>query len=145
MEAAMYSIWSELEGTIKHLLKDSLASVDQQTQGLRKKPYKKTEQMQSGLQGAMTSLDHKMQGTQIDIQTTKALVETTQSGLKAKVAEVTDDFIHRLDLSWHELEMKRNSRLERHRELANSMGQHSWPCFATTLRPWHGTISGYPV
>jgi hypothetical protein len=141
-KAAMYSIWSRLEETIRHLVEDSLASVDLQTQGLREKPNEKTEQTHSGLQAVMTSLDNKIQGKQIDIRMTNTLLETTRHGLKAKIAEVTDNFIHGLDLTGHELETQLNSKRERHKELVaaqeltlgelrlgelihqNSMGRH---------------------
>jgi hypothetical protein len=38
-------------------------------------------------------------GSQINIQTTKTLVETTQRGLEARVAEVTGNFVQGLDLT----------------------------------------------
>jgi hypothetical protein len=40
---------------------------------------------------------------QIEGQETKSLVETTQHGLKAKTAEVTDDFLQGLETTWHDL------------------------------------------
>jgi hypothetical protein len=98
----MKSVWSKLEETIRSEVEDGLSSVDQQTQDLSEELNRKNEQTQSGLQGVAISFDDRIQGTDINIQTTKALVETTQCGLQAKIVEITDDFIQGLDLTWHE-------------------------------------------
>jgi hypothetical protein len=62
--------------------------------------------MQLDLQAITMSLGHRIQGTQINIQTTKALVETTQRGLKSMIAEVMDDFAKGLNLIQGEFEMQ---------------------------------------
>jgi hypothetical protein len=60
---------------------------------------KKIEQMQSGLQTVMMSLNHRIWGTQIEVQTKKVLMEKTHYGLEAKIAEVMDDFSMECDLA----------------------------------------------
>jgi ribosomal protein L6P/L9E len=72
--------------------------------GLCDELNEKNEQMHLGLQAVTTSLGHRIQGTQIDIQTTKALVETTQHGLKSKIAGVMDDFTKGLNVTQCEFE-----------------------------------------
>jgi hypothetical protein len=47
----------------------------------------------------MTSLDHRLQGTQIEVQTKKVAVETTHHGLEAKIAEVKHVLILGHDLT----------------------------------------------
>jgi hypothetical protein len=56
-EAAIHSIQSELEETIKHLVEDVLASFYQRTQGLRKELNEKIDETQLDLQLVMTSID----------------------------------------------------------------------------------------
>jgi hypothetical protein len=46
------------------------------------------ESMKRRVENVQMSLDHRMQGTQAEIEVTKTLVDTTQRGLEAKVAEV---------------------------------------------------------
>lgn len=64
LRAVISSIWVKLKETMKHQVKDILAS-----------------------------LDHKTQGTQVEIEITKPLVDTTWRGLESKIAEVADDFL----------------------------------------------------
>jgi hypothetical protein len=97
MKAAINSIWFALEGSIRHWVEDVLASVDQQMQGLCEELSENIEQMQSGLQAVTTFLNHRIQVE--ETQTTKTLVETTWSVLKAKIAEVMDHFVKGLDLT----------------------------------------------
>jgi hypothetical protein len=52
------------------------------------------------------SLDYRVQGTQINMQTTKALVETMWCGLETKLAEVKGDFVQGLNLTQHEFKMQ---------------------------------------
>jgi hypothetical protein len=44
MEAALHSIWSELEETIKHQVENILSCVDQNAQGLLKDLTKKSDE-----------------------------------------------------------------------------------------------------
>lgn len=92
LEVTIETIQSMLEETIKHQVEDALAPVDQRTQGLCDELNKNNEQMQLGLQAIMISLVHRIQGAEINVQTTKTLVETMQHGFKAKIAGVTDSF-----------------------------------------------------
>jgi hypothetical protein len=67
MEAAISSIWFELEETIRNWMENVLASVDQGTQGLSEEIVVKVEETQLGLQTVMTSFDmhtKKLQGIQ---------------------------------------------------------------------------------
>lgn len=48
-------------------------------------------------------LDHRIQ---IEIQTTKTVVESTRYVLEAKVAEATDDFLHGLETTGCEFKMQ---------------------------------------
>jgi DNA-binding ferritin-like protein len=57
MEAAINSIQSELEETIKNLVENILASVDQRTQDLCEELNVKTEESQLGLQAMTMSLN----------------------------------------------------------------------------------------
>jgi hypothetical protein len=57
MEAAIHSIWSELEETIKHRVEDVLACVDKRMQGLCKELNKKIDEMQLDLQPVKTSIN----------------------------------------------------------------------------------------
>jgi BMFP domain-containing protein YqiC len=57
MEAAINSIQSELEETIKNQMDNVLSSVNQWTQGIRKELNTKIEEMQLSLQTVMTSLN----------------------------------------------------------------------------------------
>jgi hypothetical protein len=50
VEAAMHSIRSELEETIKHRVEDVLSYVDQKTQGLRKDLSEKIDETELDLQ-----------------------------------------------------------------------------------------------
>jgi hypothetical protein len=47
----------------------------------------------------MMSFDHRIQGTQIEVQTKKVPVGTTHNGLKTKIEEVRDDFSLGRDLT----------------------------------------------
>jgi hypothetical protein len=51
MEAAIHSIWSELEETIKHRVEDVLSCVDQKTPGLRKELTEKIDETWVALAG----------------------------------------------------------------------------------------------
>jgi hypothetical protein len=64
MRASINSVWTELEESMKHHVEDVLVS-----------------------------LNHRTQGTQAEIEATKTLVDTTRQGFKARIAEVTDDFL----------------------------------------------------
>jgi hypothetical protein len=44
----------------------------------------------------LVSLNHRTQGTQIEIEIMKPLVDTMWQGLEAKITEVTDDFLEGL-------------------------------------------------
>jgi hypothetical protein len=48
-------------------------------------------------------VDLRTQGTQSEIEAMKTLVDTTHRGLKAKIAEVIDDFLKGLKTARHEL------------------------------------------
>jgi hypothetical protein len=64
MEAAIHSIRSELEETIKHSVEDVLLCVDQETQSLRKELTEKTDETQVDLQAVKVSLDTLMKSLQ---------------------------------------------------------------------------------
>jgi hypothetical protein len=66
MEAAIHSIRSELEETIKHQVEDVLSCVDQKTQGLCKELTENIDETQVDLQATRTSVDMR----------TKSLLET---------------------------------------------------------------------
>jgi calcineurin-like phosphoesterase len=70
MEAAINSIWSELEETINNQVEDILASVNQGTQGLHKELNMKIE-TQLGLQVVTMSLDTWTQHLHEEIMDTK--------------------------------------------------------------------------
>jgi hypothetical protein len=86
MEAAINSIQSELEETIKQWVEDVLVSVDQGTWSLCEELIEKIEQTQSSLQAVTISLNHRVQ---VETQRIKILAETVQHGLEARIAEVT--------------------------------------------------------
>jgi hypothetical protein len=103
----MHSFLSELEETIKRQVEDVLACVDQRMAGLRKEHNEKIDETQADVRFVMTSIDkwtgnledhipdakkdchkaivntrkdlHEELGLmfQLEVQTTKALVETT--------------------------------------------------------------------
>jgi hypothetical protein len=91
---------SELEETIKNWVEDVLSSVNKRTQNLCEELNVKIEEMQLGLQAVMMSLiadtmkdihedlDLRIQGTQVEIETMKTLVETMWHGLKTRQGEV---------------------------------------------------------
>jgi hypothetical protein len=66
MEAAIYSIWSEFEDTIKHRVEDVLSCLHQKKQGLRKELTNKIDETQVDLQAIRTSVN----------TCTKSLLET---------------------------------------------------------------------
>jgi hypothetical protein len=97
MEAAICSIRSELEETIKHWLEDILSCVDQKTQGLHKELTKKFDKTHVDFQAIKTSIDtrtnsllktitdtrehlHKELGLMIQVKTlmTRTLAVTAQ-------------------------------------------------------------------
>jgi hypothetical protein len=73
MRAAINSIWGELKESIKYWV-----------------------------EAILVSLDHRTQGTQAKIEATKTLTVTMWQGLKAKIAEVTDDFLKTLETARRE-------------------------------------------
>jgi Trp operon repressor len=48
------------------------------------------------------SFDHRTQGTQVETEATKIIVDTTRRGLEFKRAEVTDDFLQGLEIARRE-------------------------------------------
>jgi uncharacterized protein YtpQ (UPF0354 family) len=92
MEAAIHSIWSELEETIQHRVEDVLLCVEQKMLDLRKELTEKIDETQVDLQALRASVDtqtkslletitdtreHLHKELQVETQTMKALIEAT--------------------------------------------------------------------
>jgi ElaB/YqjD/DUF883 family membrane-anchored ribosome-binding protein len=73
-DAAIHSIQSELEETIKHRLEDVLACVDQRTQGLCKE------------------LKQKIDETKVDLQAVKTSIDTWTGRFKGNITDAMKDF-----------------------------------------------------
>jgi hypothetical protein len=63
------------------------------------------ESMKYRVEAILVSLNHRTQGTQAKIGATKTLIDTMRRGLKAKIAEVTDNFLETLETSRREFKM----------------------------------------
>jgi hypothetical protein len=107
MEAAIHSIWSGLEETIKCRVEDALSCVGRKTQGHRKELTEKIDETQVGLQAIRTSVDTRTKSIpetitdtrehlhqelslmiQVKTQMTKTIIDARQRALEAKIAEV---------------------------------------------------------
>jgi hypothetical protein len=116
MEAAIRSIRSELEETIKHRVEYVLSCVDQKTQGLCKELTEKIDETQVDLQAVKTSLDtraksrketladtrnalHEELGlmVQVETQTTKTEIRMTQERMETEIAAARREFQTQLE------------------------------------------------
>jgi type VI protein secretion system component Hcp len=103
IEAAIHSIRSELEETIKHRLEDVLFCVDQKTPDLGKEVTEKTDGKHVDLQAVKTSLDTRtkfLQETLADTKndlheearTMKAEIRINQERMEAKTETIRREF-----------------------------------------------------
>jgi hypothetical protein len=104
LEAAVHSIWSELEETVKHGVEDDLLCVDQKTWDLRKELNEKIDETQMDLQAVKSSLDMRMKSLQetqtdmgndiheelglmlqVETQTMRSEIRISQERMEAKI------------------------------------------------------------